>query len=115
MLSRMIARSLIAIVPEKVSASVVLSPDSPSRIEVPVFSAWCKPVRVRLSQYGHLNLQGDETVINVPDHELNPTANGREIRPRDKIVVNSTPYLVLSAQLTSVRTIWECTCRKEIV
>lgn len=114
MLSRLIARSLMAIVPEKVSATVTLAPDSLSPVVVQVFNAWCKPVRVRLSRYGQLNMQGDETLINVPDHELNPASNEREIRARDQIDVRGATYRVLSTQLTAVRTVWECTCRKEI-
>ena len=114
MLSRCIARSLIGIIPDKLAASITLLPDSPSPVTINVFNAWRKPMNVRLSNYGHLNLQGDETVIKVPDHELNPAGEGREIRARDQIVVGGTVHRVLSARLMSVRTVWECTCRKEM-
>ncbi|WP_157606139.1 hypothetical protein [Schlesneria paludicola] len=69
---------------------------------------------VRLSTYGGFNLQGNETRINIPDHELNPMENGREIRPGDQICVTGVNYIVLSTRLASVRTVWECLCRKEM-
>lgn len=114
MLIRSMARSLLGLVPEKLPASVTLLPDGPSPTTVRVFNAWLKPLSVRLSTYGDLNLQGDETAIHLPDHELNPAGEGREIRARDRIVIGNSTYLVLSARLKTVRTVWECTCRKEI-
>src|SRR4051812_48465328 len=102
MLTRSMARSLMGIVPEKVTATVTLTPDGTST-SVSIGGAWFKPMNVAMSAYGAVNLQGDETRINIPDHELNPASNGREIRPRDKIVVGSTTYCVLSAMLRSVR------------
>lgn len=115
MLLRFMARSLMGIVPEKLAASVTLLPDSTSPITVNIFNAWLKPMTVRLSTYGELNLQGDETIIHVPDHELNPADQGRELRARDRIVIGHSTYLVLFTRLKSVRTVWECTCRKEII
>jgi hypothetical protein len=115
MLIHFLARSLLGLVPEKMAATVSLLPDGPSPTTVRVFNAWLKPLSVRLSNYGNLNLQGDETSIHVPDHELNPASEGREIRARDRIVIGNSTYIVLSAQLKSVRTVWECTCRKEIL
>ncbi len=114
MLSRSIARSLMVIVPEKRAAVLTLLPDSPSPIVVSVFNAWLKPVDVNLSQYGNLNLQGNETRINIPQNELNPASNGREIRARDQIVIDGTTYTVLAASLKSVRTRWECVARKAL-
>jgi hypothetical protein len=114
MLSREMARSLSVIIPERMPASITLLPDSATPVAVNVFNAWLKPMDVRLSTYGSLNLQGDETVIKVFDHELNPANEGREIRPRDKIVVSGTTFRVLATRLLTLRTVWECTCRKEI-
>ena len=114
MLSRTIARSLMALVPEKRTAVLTLLPDSPSPITVNAFNAWLKPMDVRLSSYGGVNLQGDETRIKIPDHELNPGNNGREIRPRDAIVMDGTSYTVIAARLTCIRTVWECIVRKDI-
>ena len=115
MLSRLLARSLIGIVPEKLVARITLLPDTVSPTTITVFHAWLKPLQVRLTRYGQLNLQGDETLIKIPDDELNPVGNGREIRPRDQIVINSTNYRVLAVRLMSVRTVWECLCRQELV
>ena len=70
---------------------------------------------VRLSAHHGLYLQGNETRIKIPDHELNPARNGREIRPNDRISVDGDDYNVITARLMSVRTVWECIVRKEIV
>ncbi len=115
MLNRLIAKSLMTIVPEKVRATVTLMPDSLSPTTVQVFNAWLKPMSVKLAAYGALNLQGDETLLKVSDSELNPAGNGREIRARDRIVVGTTTYVVLAATLKTVRTVWECVVRKEMV
>ena len=114
MLSRTIARSLMVLVPEKRPALLTLLPDSSSPITVNVFNVWIKPLDVRLSTYGDVNLQGDETRIKIPDHELNPGNNGREIRTRDTIVLDGTSYTVIVARLISIRTVWECIVRKDI-
>ncbi|WP_397568527.1 hypothetical protein [Schlesneria sp. T3-172] len=102
------------LVPGRFAAEVTLLPDGPLPVTTNVAQAWFKSLDVTLSNYGNLNLQGDETLIKVPDHELNPAGNGREIRPRDRIVVAGTAYRVLSARLMSVRTVWECVVRKEL-
>lgn len=114
MINQSIARSLMALIPGRFAAQVTLLPDGPSPVTVNVYNAWFKPLDVTLSDYGNLNLQGDETLIKVPDHELNPAGNGREIRPRDLIEVAGTMYRVRSARLMSVRTVWECVARKEL-
>ena len=84
--------------------------DTVSPTTITVFHAWLKPLQVRLTRYGQLNLQGDETLIKIPDDELNPVGNAR-----DQIVINSTTYRVLAVRLMSVRTVWECLCRQELV
>jgi hypothetical protein len=112
MVSRLIAQSLMSIVPEKLPATLTLLPDSVSPVTVNVFNAWLKPMDVKNSVYGNLNLQGDETRINIPQNELNPFNNGREIRARDQIVIGGLTYIVLAATLRSVRTRWECVVRK---
>ena len=112
MLSRMLARSMMSIVPEKVAATLTLLPDSAAPTTITVNGAWLKPLDVRFSTYGNLNLQGDETRISIPQHELNPADDGREIRTRDQIAIHGATYLVLSATLKTVRTRWECVVRK---
>ena len=114
MLTRTIAQSLIALVPEKRSAVLTLLPDSASPQSINVSNAWLKPMNVSLRPYGSLQLQGDETRINIPQHELNPASNGRELRARDIIVMDGIKYRVLIATLKSIRTRWECVVRKEI-
>ena len=108
------ARSLMALLPERVSATVTLNPDAGTSTIVPIQTAWLKPLNVSLPVYGGVNLQGNETLLMVPDHELNPTDNGREIRARDKIVCEGTTYRVQSVRLKTVRTVWECVVREEI-
>ena len=112
MLTRMIARSMIILVPEKLAATITLLPDSVSPTTIQVSNAWLKPLNVSRSAYGDLNLQGDETRIKIPQHELNPNNNGYEIRARDQITIGGTTYVVLVASLKSVRTVWECVVRK---
>ena len=114
MISHSIAQSLLRIVPGRLAAVLTLLPDSALPITVNVFNAWLKPMDVRLSAYGNLNLQGDETIIKIPDSELNPTSNGREIRSRDQITIGGTNYRVVSARLMSLRTVWHCVARREI-
>ena len=112
MLTRLIARSLMGIVPEKRAATLTLLPDSASPVTVNVFNAWLKPMDAKNSAYGNLNLQGDETRVNIPQSELNPINNGREIRARDQFLIEGATYIVLMATLRSVRTRWECVVRK---
>lgn len=113
MLDRTIAQSLMSLVPQKIPATVTLSVDGAS-VTISVFNAWFKPINVRSTVYGNVTLQGDETTIKIPDAELNPANNGREIRPRDTIVVSGETYNVLAARLMTVRTVWECLVRKEM-
>jgi hypothetical protein len=115
MLTRMIAQSLMAVVPDKHPATVTLSPDSTAPITVQIFNAWIKPLNVTRSTYDTLNLQGDETLIKIPQHELNSSNNGYEIRARDQISIQGTTYRVLMSTLKSVRTVWECVVRKEML
>jgi hypothetical protein len=110
----MIARSLMGVVPEKLAAVVTLLPDSASPMTVQIFNAWLKPMNVTRTIYGQLNLQGDELLIKIPQHELNPNNDGREIRVRDQIVIGGTTYRVLMSTLKTVRTVWECVVRKEM-
>ncbi len=114
MLNQSIAQSLIGLVPGKLPAALTLLPDSPASITVNVFNAWIKPIDIYLSTYGNLNLQGDETVVMIPDFELNPTSERREIRSRDQITIAEANYRVVSARLALLRTVWQCVVRKEI-
>lgn len=113
MITKQIAQSLMAIVPNKFPATVALTPDTSATL-VNVYNCWFKPLDVRLNQFGGVNLQGNEAVLRVPDRELNPVSNGRIIRPRDQITVGNDVYRVLSASLKTVRTVWECVVRKEL-
>lgn len=114
MLSRLIARSMMVVIPQKLPAVITLNPDTSSPVTVRVNSAWLKPISVSRSLYGDLNLQGNETLIKIPQHELNPDGNGYEIRVRDQISIDGATYRVLMATLKSVRTVWECVARKEM-
>ena len=115
MLTRAIARSLMAIIPEKLTVTIALNADSASPTSVTIYQAWLKPVDIRLQNYGGVSLQGNETLIMIPDLELNPAANGREPRARDTIVAEGITYRVQSSRIRTVDTVWECLARKEIV
>lgn len=115
MLTRAIARSLMGLVPEKLTAVVTLRPDSMSPTVVTSRNSWIKPLDVDLSNYDGTHLQGNELRIKIPDQELNPENNGREIRPNDRVAIDGVNHNVLTARLMSVRTVWECVCRKEMI
>ena len=102
------------LIPERGEAVVTLSPDYTPE-SVTVYNAWAKPVASSLKDYGHLNVQGDETLIHILDNELNQAGNGREIRARDKIVWDGETYRVTQsgATLKTIRTVWVCVCVKE--
>lgn len=102
------------IIPNKAEATVTLNPGLASEETVTIYNAWMKPIDGGLQEYGHLNLQGDETLIKIPDHELNPANNGREIRSKDRIVMGGVTYFVTASgsKLKTVQTVWECVCRK---
>lgn len=84
---------------------------------VQIAGAWLKPIKGSLSDYGRMNLQGDETLLHIPDTELNPNGEGREIRTNDQIEFGGTTYQVTSAGATlkTVLTDWVCVCRKVLV
>lgn len=107
-----VAKQMMGIVPERFAATVTLTPDYDNE-SVSVYNAWFKPMDVKMDTYGGIALQGDETRIMVPDHELNPAGNGREIVTGDYITVGTTVYVVRVSRLKTVRTVWECICRKE--
>lgn len=120
-LTRAIARGLMGVIPERGPATIYLSPDSSVSAPRPpetvnVYNAWEKPIAGKLQDYGHVHIQGDETLIKVPDHELNPTGNGREIRTRDKILWKGQLFIVtyVGTTLKTVQTQWECVCRKDM-
>ncbi len=112
MLGKSIVQSLMNLVPNRCPATVILTPDYTART-ITVYNAWLKPMDAKLNAYGGVMVQGDETIIHVPDHELNPTSTTNyEIRPRDNITVNGVTYNVISSRLKTVRTNWECVCRE---
>ena len=82
---------------------------------VNVYSAWEKPLSIKRDSYSYLNLQGNETLIKIPDSEMNPANNGNQIRWRDQILWNGITYEVLGATLKTIRTAWECVVRKVVV
>ena len=101
----------MGLVPEKLPARIVLTPDStPTTIDV--LNAWQKPVDVSFTHYAGVQLQGKETLLKIPDIELNPSSNGYVIRPKDQIIMDGITYVVRAARLMSVRTVWECVCRE---
>lgn len=84
------------------------------RIVVNVSGAWKKPIAGRMQKYGMMNLQGDETLLHIPDSELNPSGNGYEIRTDDTISFAGDTFQVTGAGATlkTVLTDWVAVCRK---
>lgn len=108
MMTRAQAQSLMGIVPDRVSASVALQSDNASATTVTCPGAWWKPLKSSAPFYGGYALTGRETLLNIPDADLNPAANGRIIKPGDEITVAAVVYVVQVATLKSLRTRWEC-------
>ena len=115
MLSRSLARSLMSIVPEKGTAVVTLDARTGSPTTVTVYNAWIKQTKGGLSAYGNVNTEQDKTIIKIPDIELNPTGNGRQIRAGDTITFGGNNYRVTGAggNLRTVRTVWDCDVQQE--
>lgn len=118
MLSRAIARGLMGIVPEKGSIVLTLAPNplpTATRLTevLTIYGCWQKPIKSGLSEYGHMNLKGNETIIMVPAIGLNPTNNGRDIQTEDEIVWQGTTYDVIGqgSTLKTVQTVYACICR----
>lgn len=114
MLTRSAAAGLMGIVPERFSASVALIPDSGSTVTVECWGCWWKPLKSSATTHSGIQITGQESLLNVPDTSLNPAANGRVIKPRDEITVDSVVYVVAMAALKSVRTRWECLVHKKL-
>lgn len=96
-------------------ATIVLKPLAPARKEtVTVTDAWIKPISGKMVQYSQFNISGDETLIHIPDSQLNPGNEGREIRSDDQIVFNGIRYNVTAAGTTlkTLQTDWVCVCKK---
>lgn len=108
MMTRARAQGLMGLIPDKVSASVALQSDNASATTVVCPGAWWKPLKSGSTTYSGYALTGTETLLNIPDSELNPAANGRVIKPDDEITVAGTVYIVQVATLKSLRTRWEC-------
>jgi hypothetical protein len=110
MLSNMVARGLRErAVPqsEKFTACVTMLPDSANPETVTAIGCWWKPLDVKLTTYGGVNLQGFERIINVPAEYI-ACSTQKQIRHRDRVEVNGATYLVLAPGLRSVSSRWEC-------
>ena len=114
-MSRIIARGLMAIVPEKSAATVNLNVRHGTPESVVCPNCWIKPLGGGLAPYGNINVEQDKTIIKVPDHELNPTGSGRQIRSGDTISFEGNLYRVtaVGGNLRSVRTVWDCAVQQE--
>jgi hypothetical protein len=95
---------------------VTLGPDTGSPVVVDVLNAWERPKQNRLSHYGGMSVDGPGTVLCILDSELNPQANGYEIRTRDTISFGGQLWRVGEggATRTTVNTVWECQVQKEV-
>lgn len=104
----------MGIIPDKLTVTVTLQPDSASPTVITSYRAWRKPLEVNYHQFGGVNVQGDETIINIPDDELNPAKNGREIRTDDRFTIAGINYNVIASKVKVSRTVWECMTRREM-
>jgi len=84
-------------------------------VVINVYNAWIKQTTGGLSPYGTANVEQDKTIIKIPDIELNPAYNGRNIRARDKITFGGVNYRVTSGggNLKTDRTVWDCEVQQE--
>ncbi len=116
MLNNYMARGLMNIIPDRRPAVVRLYRGNNGTETVNVSSAWKKPLTSRIKEFSHLSLQGNERLIKIPDHELNPNGDGREIRGGDEIDIDGVTYVVIprGAILKAVLTNWSCACEKKI-
>lgn len=102
------------VIPERYPAVITLNPGNSTITEtLTAQGCWIKPISGKLQKYGDMYVQGDQTLIKVPDDQLNPTNNGRQIRTGDSIVFRGSTYNVTQAGTTvkSVLTTWECVCK----
>lgn len=84
---------------------------------VPIDNALQQPIDKRLTSYQGVQIQGDETVWNIPAVELNQADPDIEIHHGDEITVrggvSDVVYNVVATKRTTLGTRWECVCRKK--
>ena len=112
MMTPQIANGLTWMIPNKAPATLTLTPDYTAET-VNVSNAWSMPVDIRATSWGGVLVQASDLVIKVLNNEVNPDQNGRVIRMHDQIQFNGNSYVVQTARLTTMDTVWECLCRKE--
>lgn len=116
MFSQSLMQSLMyAVVPERFPATVTLNPGHATlEEEVEISSAWSKDYSSAYATYNQVNVEGASMIIKIPNIELNPANNGREIREGDLILFRGETFKVTGGGglLKSLRTRWECACRR---
>lgn len=80
--------------------------------EIEVTDAWEKHPKNAAKQFSGVELHGNETLWCVPNELLNPGGETREIRMDDEIESAGGTFLVLAAQLVSLKSRWECLCNR---
>jgi hypothetical protein len=116
MLTRAMIAGLIGpLIPEKGKAVVTLNARTASPTVVTCYDCWIKRETGGLADFGRVNVEQDKTVIKIPDKQLNPAGNGRNIRAGDTITFGGDTYRVTSVtagRMTS-RTVWDCGVQQE--
>lgn len=116
MLTRnMIAGMIGPLISEKGVAVVTLNARTATTTVVTCYDCWLKQERGGLSEFGRVNVEQDKTILKIPDKQLNPTGNGRNIRAGDTITFGGQSFRVTSVGggLTTARTVWDCEVQQE--
>ena len=105
------------LIPETGTAVVVLDARTTSPTTVTCYGCWIKQEQggLGLAPFGNVNVEQDKTTIMIPDSQLNPASNGRNIRAGDTITFEGGSYRVTSmgGGQKTVRTVWSCDVQQE--
>lgn len=112
-LAAMIADDLALVVDDTFAVTLTLF-RSAGNTTVPITAAQRVPVGRNMNSYAGVLLSGDETIWHIPNNQVNPAANGREIRINDEITHGTTVYIVNGLTLAVLGTIWSCVCRNKL-
>ncbi|MFO0919442.1 MAG: hypothetical protein U0872_14175 [Planctomycetaceae bacterium] len=114
MLSRSMVAGKFGLIPNREAVTVSLQ-RADGVTTVSIDNAWRKPVKYdRIVNLGlAIGTQVEEW--HIPDSELNADGAGREIKPSNDSIEDSSGsvYVVLASQLKTLRTVWVCLAQKQ--
>lgn len=115
MLNRSLVAGKFGLIPNRESVSVFLSRPGGESETITVSDAWRKPTKIdRIIAMGFAAGSRIEE-WHIPDSQVNPDANGREIKPSNDSITDSAGdvWVVLHSELRTLRTVWVCTCQRQ--